>query len=148
MKALIFTLMVVFTTSFAFTVDAQEQKKEKTKEVIIEVLPDTIKLGTIKVSDVTDELGKIEFKIKNKGKEALIVERVQGCCGTQIKEQPTEPIRPGKSFTVKAEFKVTPRASKISRVLSVQSNATNAPKITIPVIGEIVDDAADTKAAN
>ncbi|MCL1821357.1 MAG: DUF1573 domain-containing protein [Prolixibacteraceae bacterium] len=145
MKALIFTLMVVFTTSFVPKLDAQEQKKPNDKEIIIEV-PDTIRLGAVKVSKVTDDLGKIEFKIKNSGKEALIVEKVQGCCGTKITESPTEPIRPGKTFTVKAEFTVMPRVSKIGRVISITSNATNNPKAIIQVVGEIIPDDPDLSA--
>lgn len=83
--------------------------------------------------------GKVEFKVYNKGKKPLIMSNVRACCGTQVKEYTNHPISPGDSGIVKVEFRILERPHRISRTVTIQSNAENRQNAVLRIIGEIIE---------
>lgn len=83
--------------------------------------------------------GKIEFKVYNKGKKPLILSNVRACCGTQVKEYTIHPISPGDSGIVKVEFRILERPHRISRTVTIQSNAENRQTAVLRIIGEVIE---------
>lgn len=83
--------------------------------------------------------GKVEFKVYNKGKIPLIMSNVRACCGTQVKEFTNQPISPGDSGIVKVEFRILPRPHRISRTVTIQSNAENRQTAVLRIIGEVIE---------
>lgn len=86
----------------------------------------------------TDEMPetKLDVKFTNDGTEPLILSNVRACCGTRVHEWPRQPIMPGDEGTIKIEFRLAPNAQRISRTVTVTSNAE--PKTAIfRVVGEL-----------
>lgn len=86
----------------------------------------------------TDEMPetKLDVKFTNDGTEPLILSNVRACCGTRVHEWPRQPIMPGDEGTIKIEFRLAPNPQRISRTVTVTSNAE--PKTAIfRVVGEL-----------
>ncbi|MBN1989229.1 MAG: DUF1573 domain-containing protein [Bacteroidales bacterium] len=136
-------ISVITLVAFVFAVigfDASAQSSSKNSAYIVAV-PDTVNLGEITVSDISDNLGRISFDIKNDGVKPLIVNDVQGCCGTNVTEWPKAPILPGKTGTVKVFFRVEPRPQAISRTVTIRSNASNNPALKVHIVGVVFENA-------
>lgn len=108
------------------------------KGAIITTKPDTVKLGEIKLNDLTDENGKVQIVVMNDGTLPLILNEVTGCCGTNIKEWTKAPILPNKSGIIKVEFRIEPRPQMISRTVTIKSNATNSRVLKVPIEGMVI----------
>ena len=80
-----------------------------------------IQLDTMYLNNMNDEV-KLEIEFKNKGNKPLIVNKVNGCCGTRITDWTKKPLRPGKKGTIKVQFRVPPRPHQISRTVKAFSN--------------------------
>ena len=84
--------------------------------------------GNIKQGDIVEHV----FKFKNTGNAPLVIKQVDVTCGCTTPEWPKEPIAPGKSGTIKAVFNSAGKMGQQNKVITVQSNATNAPtQVTI-----------------
>jgi len=84
--------------------------------------------GNIKQGDIVEHV----FKFKNTGNAPLVIKQVDVTCGCTTPEWPKEPIAPGKSATIKAVFNSASKMGQQNKVITVQSNATNAPtQVTI-----------------
>lgn len=83
--------------------------------------------------------GTVEFKVYNKGKKPLVLSNVRACCGTQVKEYTNHPIASGDSGIVKVEFRILPRPHRISRTVTIQSNAENRQTAVLRIIGEVIE---------
>jgi len=101
--------------------------------------PDTVNIGEITLNDLSESNGKVEISVLNKGNAPLILNIVEGCCGTNIKEWPKAPILPGKSAIIKVEFRIEPRPQMVSRTVTIKSNASNAKVLKVPIIGAIIE---------
>lgn len=110
------------------------------KGAIVSVKPDTVRLGEIQLSDLSDDNGKVQITVVNDGKQPLILNEVTGCCGTNIKEWPKAPILPGKTGVIKVEFRIEPRLQVISRTVTIKSNATNSKVVKVPIEGLVIED--------
>ncbi len=86
-----------------------------------------IQLDTMYLSEMDDEVN-IEIEFENTGDQPLIVNKVTGCCGTQIKYWPKQPILPGKEGTIQVYFRVPPRPHQISRTVKAISNDPEGAK--------------------
>src|SRR6056297_2757280 len=75
-----------------------------------------IHLDTMYLNEMDDEVN-IEIEFKNTGNQPLIVNKVTGCCGTQIKNWTNRPVQPGKSGMIHVHFRVKPRPHQISRTV-------------------------------
>lgn len=84
--------------------------------------------GNIKQGDIVEHV----FKFKNTGNAPLVIKQVDVTCGCTTPEWPKEPIAPGKSGTIKAVFNSAGKMGQQNKVITVQSNALNAPtQVTI-----------------
>jgi hypothetical protein len=63
-----------------------------------------------------------EFKIKNIGKEPLLIKHVQASCGCTVPNWSKEPILPGKSGTISAIYNTQGRPGAIHKTLEVQTD--------------------------
>lgn len=101
--------------------------------------PDTVNIGEIAYTEINENHGKVEIKVINKGNAPLVINAVEGCCGTNIKEWPKAPILPTKSAIIKVEFRIEPRPQVISRTITIKSNASNAKVLKVPILGVIIE---------
>ena len=84
--------------------------------------------GNIKQGDIVEHV----FKFKNTGNAPLVIKQVDVTCGCTTPEWPKEPIAPGKSGVIKAVFNSAGKMGQQNKVITFQSNATNAPtQVTI-----------------
>lgn len=80
----------------------------------------------------------IEFPFTNNGTEDLILMDVQVTCGCTTPYWPTDPIAPGESAVIKAQFNTKGKSGKFDKPLTITSNATNLPLMRIYLKGIIV----------
>ncbi|NLI87191.1 MAG: DUF1573 domain-containing protein [Bacteroidales bacterium] len=106
---------------------------------IIGAIPDTVKLGEIFLDELDDGNGKVQLTVVNQGNKPLILTRVSGCCGTNIKSWPKAPILPNQKGTIEVYFRIENRPQRISRTVTIESNAANSPVVKVPIIGVVVE---------
>ncbi len=108
------------------------------------VVSDTLSLGELYLDELSDDNGKITLTLQNTSNKPLIIRNVTGCCGTNIKSWPKAPVLPGKSSEVKVEFRIEPKPQKISRTVTIESNAVGSPTLKLHIVGIVMQ----RKAAN
>ncbi len=137
MKTLYFFIIasVLSYGAFAQVSDPEDLKKE---HPYLRFEPEEVQLGTFNVNEISDDLGEVDIKVHNDGAKPLILNRVTACCGTRVKERPSQPIAPGEEGIIKISFRVAPRAQRISRTVTVYSNAANGNMLRVRIKGEIV----------
>lgn len=111
---------------------------------IIKAQADTVNLGEIFIDVLTLEHGRIQIKVANNGNQPLIMQKVSGCCGTNIKQWTKAPILPGKEGNIDVEFRIEPKPQIISRTVTVESNAANERSKKIHIRGIV----AERRASN
>lgn len=101
----------------------------------IQFKSETIDYGTV-VRGVDDGLRVFEFT--NTGDEPLVVTNVRSTCGCTVPSKPQAPIMPGK--TDKIEVKYNMSIGKISKVVTVETNAKNVVNgtVALKIKGEVV----------
>lgn len=97
-------------------------------------------VGRIATADIKPFELDIEFE--NSGSEPLVITTVRGCCGTRIKSYPKEPVMPGEKASVTIEFRLAPRAHRISRNISIMSNDPDGMKV-FRILGEVVEESTE-----
>lgn len=93
--------------------------------------------GTAFVDEMPET--KLDIKFSNTGNEPLILSGVRACCGTRVTEWPREPIMPGEEGVIKIEFRLAPRAQRISRTVTASYNNAQQPTVIYRILGQIVD---------
>ncbi len=129
-------LLLVLLVAATEVLDAQNSG------AFIVTTPDTVNIGEIALNELTEQNGKVEIVVLNKGNAPLILNIVEGCCGTNVKEWPKAPILPGKSAIIKVEFRIEPRPQVVSRTVTIKSNASNAKVLKVPITGVIIESKA------
>lgn len=92
--------------------------------------------GTVYLDDLPET--KLDIKFTNEGKEPLILSNVRACCGTRVHSWPRQPILPGEEGTISIEFRLAPRAHRISRTVTATSNADPNTSI-FRIVGEVAE---------
>lgn len=100
---------------------------------------DTVNLSEVTIDDLSDDFGRIQISVRNTGTKPLILNKVFGCCGTNIKEWPKAPILPGKEGVIKVEFRTEIRPQRISRTVTIESNAVNRKIAKVAILGVVVE---------
>lgn len=132
MKKALFTLSLLFATTFAINgVFAQEEAAVESGAEI-EFEKEIHDYGTIK----QNADGSCEFKFKNTGNEPLMISNAKGSCGCTVPEWPREPIAPGETGAIKVKYD-TKRVGPFTKSVTLQSNATNAATKTIRIKGTV-----------
>jgi hypothetical protein len=80
---------------------------------------------------------KIDIEFSNKGTAPLVLSGVRACCGTRVISWPREPLMPGEKGTITVEFRLAPRAQRISRTVTVSSNDAKSPTSIFRIIGQV-----------
>ena len=80
---------------------------------------------------------KLQIKFSNTGEDPLIINNVTGCCGTKVNEWPKKPVMPGEEGVIDVEFRLAPRPQRISRVVTVISNAAENPRQRFRIVGQV-----------
>lgn len=93
--------------------------------------------GTAFVDEMPET--KLDIKFSNTGNEPLILSGVRACCGTRVTEWPREPIMPGEEGVIKIEFRLAPRAQRISRSVTASYNNPQQPTVVYRILGQIID---------
>lgn len=102
------------------------------------VISDTLLLGELYLDELCEDHGKITLNIQNTSSKPLIIRNVTSCCGTNIKSWPKAPVLPGKSSELKVEFRIEPKPQKISRTVTIESNAVGLPLLKLHIVGIVM----------
>lgn len=129
----------IITLIFSFYILTLTLSAQNKTGAIIVTKPDTVNIGDIPLNDLSQDQGKVHITVLNSGNQPLILNEVTGCCGTDIKEWTKAPILPGKTGTIKVEFRIEPRYQVISRTVTIKSNAVNSKIVKVPIVGSIVE---------
>ncbi len=105
---------------------------------VIKVSADTLNLGEIYLDDLSSEHGIVLIKLTNSGKQPLLIRNVTGCCGTNIKSWPKAPVLPGKQSEIRVEFRIEPKPQRISRTVTIESNAQGKPVAKFHIVGVVI----------
>ena len=93
--------------------------------------------GTVYVDELPD--GKLAINFSNSGDEPLLLSNVRACCGTRVTQWPREPILPGEEGTINIQFRLAPRAQRISRSVTVTYNNEERPTERFRITGQVVE---------
>jgi len=116
----------------AFSVASYAQKGPK---IEFKQKDNTIDYGTV-TKDADNGVRTFEFT--NTGDAPLIITNVQSTCGCTVPSKPTEPIMPGKTGKIDVKYNMNP--GKISKTITVESNAVNVEggKVALRIKGEVI----------
>jgi len=104
----------------------------------VKVSADTLILGEIYLDDLSSEHGVLLIKLTNSGTKPLLMRNVTGCCGTNIKSWSKAPILPGKQSEIRVEFRIEPKPQRISRTVTIESNALGKPIAKLHIVGLVI----------
>jgi len=76
------------------------------------------------------------FKFTNFGSEPLIINKVYSSCGCTIPKKPSSPIDPGQDDEIQVKYD-TNRVGPIRKIITVLSNATNSPTVSLKITGNV-----------
>lgn len=125
-KIFVFALSMAMAASVAVaqndnSVKKPGQEKNTTSGAYIKFDEEKFDFGDIYQGDVV----KHTFKFKNTGNAPLIISNVSTTCGCTVPTWPKDPIAPGKSASITAEFNSTGKMGMQHKAITIQSNATN-----------------------
>lgn len=99
---------------------------------VIKFEKEIYEFGVITQGDIV----KYEFKFKNAGKTALIINDATATCGCTTPEYPTKPIKPGESGVIKVVFNSQGKMGIQDKVVTITSNG-NPNIATVHLVGEV-----------
>ena len=76
------------------------------------------------------------FKFSNTGLEPLVINKVYSSCGCTIPKKPSSPIGPGQEDEIQVKYD-TNRVGPIRKIITVLSNATNSPTLSLKITGNV-----------
>lgn len=79
---------------------------------------------------------KCDFNFTNNGDQPLVITNVKPSCGCTTPEWPKNPIMPGESGVITAEYNAAALGS-FDKTITVTSNATEAP-LTLKIKGKVI----------
>ena len=80
--------------------------------------------------------GNRTFVVTNTGDKPLIISNCQGSCGCTVPKCETAPILPGNTSNVNVHYD-TERVGPFTKTVTVTSNATNSPNLTVNIKGVV-----------
>jgi hypothetical protein len=95
--------------------------------------------GTAKQGDVVKHV----FKFKNIGTQPLVISNIGVSCGCTTPEWTKEPVMPGKTGTITANFNTAGKIGMQNKVLTVESNSA-AGNAMVSVVGEVKENGTPT----
>lgn len=82
---------------------------------------------------------KHRFIFTNKGTSPLIVTNVQASCGCTTPGWSKQPVPPGKTGYVEAEYDPTNRPGEFNKSLTVTNNSSNQPSAILTIKGKVTE---------
>lgn len=107
------TILILFIVAFATKGFSQEIKFKETKR----------NFGFVHEGDTV----KLEYELKNIGKEALVITNYEVECGCTVVEKVMQPIFPGEIYILKVTFDTHQKYDRQDRTVKIISNAVNSP---------------------
>ena len=139
MRQLVATLVLCCSAAF-WALPAQAQNGPT-----IQTPSDTVDLGEIFIDELNVNHGKLQIKVSNSGNQPLLLQKVSGYCGTNIKQWTKAPILPNKEGSIDVEFRIEPKPQIISRTVTVESNATNQRSKKVHIRGIVSERKANNE---
>lgn len=84
---------------------------------------------------IEGQIARYDFKFVNTGTETLALSNVSASCGCTTPKWPREPIEPGKSAIVTAEYNSQGRPGTFTKSIFVKSNGGD---LTLTISGNVV----------
>lgn len=124
MKKAILSFGIMLTMAFAANAQESATTSLNPNAPKMKFESEVIDYGTIE----QNANGVREFKLKNVGKEPLIITNAVGSCGCTTPEWPKEPIKPGESAVIKVKYD-TNRIGNFEKTVTITSNADEPSKV-------------------
>lgn len=108
---------------------------QKGPQIKFKAIDNTIDYGTVKKS--TDN-GVRVFEFVNIGDQPLVITNAKSSCGCTVPSKPEAPVMPGQTGKIEVKYNMNP--GKISKVITVESNATNVDNgvVALKIKGEVI----------
>ena len=108
---------------------------QKGPQIKFKAIDNTIDYGTVKKS--TDN-GVRVFEFVNTGDQPLVITNAKSSCGCTVPSKPEAPVMPGQTGKIEVKYNMNP--GKISKVITVESNATNVDNgvVALKIKGEVI----------
>jgi hypothetical protein len=129
------TGLLIVLLLFAFIVNAAQDKYADVEHVegsSIYFHETTYNFGSVPEG----EKRKHVFTFYNNGTEPVVISRVRPSCGCTVSEYTREPVAPGETGEIHAEYNSTNRSGHFSTQIQVTSTADNGPH-TLRIRGEV-----------
>ncbi|MFW6351521.1 MAG: DUF1573 domain-containing protein [Bacteroidota bacterium] len=126
----------LFIATIALLLGTAVAISQESEGAVLKFEEEVLDLGELYTDEVSQT--KLDIQFTNEGDKPLVLSNVRGCCGTRIHEWPHEPVLPGEEGTIKIEYRIAPRAQKISRTVTVTSNAEK-PNSVVRITGQVVE---------
>lgn len=138
MRTVFLSAVLVLFSVALIAQDVSVYSVKNGKGDIMKVLTDTINLGEIYLDDLSGEHGVLLINLSNSGTKPLLIRNISGCCGTNIKSWSKAPILPGKQSEIRVEFRIEPKPQRISRTVTIESNAPGKPVAKLHIVGIVM----------
>ena len=134
MKKITIFVGILLTGLFVIFLENNESMAQSASgpKLVFKAENNRVNLDTLRLKLMEDIRLEIEFE--NKGNEPLIVHKVNGCCGTNIKKWTQRPLRPGEKGTIVVQFREPAKPHRISRTVKALSNDPEGTK-TVSIKG-------------
>lgn len=129
-KIFSFLMVMCLTTLVAFAQDVQKQDTGDGPKMEFE-------MSDYDFGDLDEgPKAKVSFKFTNTGNKPLILSDVKASCGCTTPYWPKEPIMPGKSETITAEYNTQGRPGPFNKAITITAN-TEPPTKMIHIKGAV-----------
>lgn len=92
---------------------------------------------------IEGEIARYDFKFTNTGTEPLILQNVHASCGCTTPKWPREPIAPGATGVITAEFNSNGRPGTFNKQITVTSNGG---EVVLSINGLVVSEPSKPKS--
>ena len=135
MKNLILLFAIIFS---ALTLSIAQSDGSNSPEINPNAPEITFENTTHDFGELTEgPKATYKFNFVNTGNEPLIITKCKATCGCTVAKCPEQPIMPGESGFIIAEFDTKGKISNFSKSVTVTSNAKN-PRKVIHIKGKVV----------
>jgi hypothetical protein len=135
MKKTLLTMGLALLMFFAATLTAIAQEATSGPKITFD--PPSHNYGTVYVDDLPDT--NLDISFTNTGDIPLTLTNVRACCGTRVLSWPKEPVAPGKEGMITVQFRIAPRAQRISRTVTLTYSDPDPKNVIYRITGEVVE---------
>lgn len=139
MKKLLIVGFAAMTLSLS--AQAQDDKPAQNSNAKIKFTELSHNFGNV----IEGQIARYDFKFTNDGTEPLILQNVQASCGCTTPKWPREPIAPGESSVITAEYNSNGRPGTFNKQITVTSNS-NTGDVVLTITGVVVKEPEKPKS--